>query len=174
MTTEQQRRVVDLLGAAVGRDEANELATILVPFAWEELAQRADLRALEAEVRGDLAAIRGEMVGLKGGLRGEMAELRGEMATLASGLRGDMSELRGDMSELRGEVATLASELRGELSDVREELRGEMAQLRGEMATKAELSSLDERVRDMLPRMIRSNIAAMVGVAGLVLAAGAI
>ncbi len=56
------------------------------------------------------------------------------------------SELKGGMAELRGEVA---------------ELRGEMAELRGE-------------VRSQLPKLIAANIASMLGVAGLVLAAASL
>ena len=60
--------------------------------------------------------------------------------------RGDIAELRGEMAELRGEVA---------------ELRGEMAELRGEVGSQ-------------LTKLIAANIASMIGVAGLVLAAGAV
>jgi hypothetical protein len=44
-------------------------------------------------------------------------------------------------------------------------VRGEMAQLRGEMA------ELRAEVKAQLPRLIAANIASMMGVAGLVLAA---
>ena len=53
---------------------------------------------------------------------------------------------RGDIAELRGEIA---------------ELRGEMAELRGE-------------TRSQLPKLIAANIASMIGVAGVVLAGGAL
>jgi hypothetical protein len=88
------------------------------------------------------------------GVRGEMAELRGEMAELRGELKGDMAGLRGD---LKGDMAGL----RGEMAELRAELKGEMAELRGE-------------VRSMLPKLAATNIASMIGVAGLVLAAGAI
>ena len=57
----------------------------------------------------------------------------------------------------RQDLAALGSELRGEIA----QLRGEMAELRGE-------------VRTQLPKLMAANIASMVGVAGLVLAAGAV
>ena len=53
---------------------------------------------------------------------------------------------RGDIAELRGEIA---------------ELRGEMAELRGE-------------TRSQLPKLIAANIGSMIGVAGVVLAGGAL
>ena len=53
---------------------------------------------------------------------------------------------RGDLAEVKGEIA---------------ELKGEIAELRGDM-------------QSQLARMIAANIASMVGVAGLVLAAVAV
>lgn len=55
------------------------------------------------------------------------------------------AELKGDMAELRGDMA---------------ELRGDMAELRGEY-------------RAQLPKLLAANLASMVGLAGLVLGAGA-
>jgi hypothetical protein len=54
---------------------------------------------------------------------------------------------------------------RGDLAELRGELRGEMAELRGEFA------ELRGEVRSLLPKLVATNIASMVGVAGLVLAA---
>ena len=55
-------------------------------------------------------------------------------------------------------------------------IRGEMAQLRGEMAElraelKAEIGELRVELKSQLPRLYAANIASMIGVAGLVLAA---
>ena len=49
--------------------------------------------------------------------------------------------------------------VRGEIAELRGELKGEIAQLRGE-------------IEAQLPRLYAANIASMIGVAGLVLAAG--
>jgi hypothetical protein len=76
-------------------------------------------------------------------------------------IRGEMAELRGEMSELRGEIAELRAELKGEMSELRADLKGDIVELRGEM-------------RALLPKLIAANIASMVGVSGLVLAAGAL
>jgi hypothetical protein len=57
--------------------------------------------------------------------------------------QGDLVAVRGEIAELRGEIA---------------ELRGDIAEVRGEM-------------KAQLPRLITANIASMIGVAGLVLAA---
>ncbi len=48
--------------------------------------------------------------------------------------------------------------IRGEMAELRAELKGEIAELRGE-------------IRAQLPKLIAANIASMIGVAGLVLAA---
>lgn len=100
--------------------------------------------------QGDITGLRGEMAELRGDLHGEMAELRGEMAELRADLHGGMAELRGEMGELRGEMAELRSELRGDMAALRAHVDG------------------------LVPKMIAANVASMVGVAGLVLAAGAI
>ena len=64
---------------------------------------------------------------------------------------------QSDIAALRGEMA----ELRGEMAELRAELRGEMAELRA-------------HVDSLVPKLIATNVASMVGVAGLVLAAGAV
>ncbi len=68
--------------------------------------------------------------------------------------QGDLVAVRGEMGELRGEMA----ELRGEMAELRAELKGEVAELRTE-------------VRGQLPKLYAANVASMIGVAGLVLAA---
>jgi hypothetical protein len=74
---------------------------------------------------------------------------------------GDLVAVRGEMAELRGEMAELRAELKGEMAELRAEFKGDIIELRGEM-------------RALLPKLIAANIASMVGVSGLVLAAGAL
>jgi hypothetical protein len=88
-------------------------------------------------------------------LEGQGLALRGEMVELGAQLKGEMSELR---TELKGEMSGLRTELNGEMSGLRTELNGEMSDLRTEM-------------HSLLPKLITANIASMIGVAGLVLAA---
>jgi ribosomal protein L29 len=80
---------------------------LLPPVGWHDVATKADLQALRAELRGEMAELRGE-------LRGEIAELRGEMAELRSELRGEMAELRGEIQNtaartLRAMVVTMVA-----------------------------------------------------------------
>ena len=77
-------------------------------------------------------------------------------------VRGEMAELRG---ELKGEIAELRTELRGEMAGLRVELKGEMAELRGE------IGRLDGRITAQLPKLVAANVASVIAVAGLVLAA---
>jgi hypothetical protein len=59
-----------------------------------------------------------------------------------------------DLVGVRGEMP----QIRGEMAELRAELKGEIAELRGE-------------VKAQLPRLIAANIASMIGISGLVLAA---
>ena len=61
---------------------------------------------------------------------------------------------QSDLVAVRGEMAAV----RGEIAELRGELKGEIAELRAE-------------VKAQLPRLVAANIASVMGVAGLVLAA---
>ncbi|MDQ6797179.1 MAG: hypothetical protein M3011_03975 [Actinomycetota bacterium] len=63
------------------------------------------------------------------------------------------------------DLEALGIALRGEMAELRVELRGEMAELRGEMAEPR------GEIKAQLPRLYAANVASMIGVAGLVLAA---
>ncbi len=87
---------------------------------------------------------------------------------------GDVAR-RSDLVAVRGEMAELRGELKGEMAELRVELKGEMAELRGEMAElRGEVAELRGDFRAQLPKLIAANIASMVAVSGLVLAAGAL
>jgi ribosomal protein L29 len=75
---------------------------------------------------------------------------------------------QSDLAAIRGEMAELRGELKGEMAELRAELKGEIAELRGEMA------ELRGELHAQLPKLIAANIASMVGVSGLVLAAAAL
>ena len=52
-------------------------------------------------------------------------------------------------------------------------VRGEMAQIRGEIAgVRSEIAELRGEIKAQVPRLYAANVASMIGVAGLVLAAG--
>ncbi len=126
----------DTLGAVRNLEEAGmdtaqaEAVTRTIRAAASEgAATAADLSEFQAEVRTDIAGIRGEM----DELRGEMAELRAEVRTEIAALRGEMGELRGEMAELRAEVRTDIAGVRGEMGELRADMRAEMEKLRADL-----------------------------------------
>ena len=46
---------------------------------WSDVATKADLAALGAELRGEIGELRGEMMGLEGRLEGRMTGLEGRL-----------------------------------------------------------------------------------------------
>jgi chromosome segregation ATPase len=98
--------------------------------------------------------------------------LRAEMADLKTELRAEMGELRVEMADLKIELRAEMGQLRSEMADLKTELRAEMTGLRGDMARLE--SRLDARIGSQVPKLWAANMASMVGVAGLVLAAGAL
>ena len=84
------------LAQVLGRDEAATLMAHLPPVGWHDVATKRDLDALGAELRGEIAGLRGEMAQQGAGLRGEMvqqgAELRGEIAGLRGEIHQEMSK----------------------------------------------------------------------------------
>jgi hypothetical protein len=70
------------------------------------------------------------------------------------------------------DVESLGTALRAEMIEQRSELGGEMADLRGGMAElRGEMAELRGEIKAQLPRLYAANLASMIGVAGLVLAA---
>jgi hypothetical protein len=92
------------------------------------------------------------------GAAGTLMELLPPVGWADVARQSDLVALRGEMAALRGELKGEIAELRGETAELRGELKGEIAGLRGE-------------IKAQLPRLVTANIASMIGVAGLVLAA---
>lgn len=87
-------------------------------------------------------------------------------------LRQDVEVLKADVAELKADVAEFKRdvvELRHDLIATRLELRAEIVDLRADMVDR--VSRLDTRVNTLFPKLIAANFGAVVGVAGLVLAA---
>jgi hypothetical protein len=87
---------------------------------------------------------------LGGGPAATMMELLPPLGWADVARQSDLVAVRGEMAGIRGEIA----ELRGDMGGI----RGEIAELRGE-------------IKAQVPRLYAANLASMIGVAGLVLAA---
>lgn len=97
--------------AALEPGLGGRVATLMTqgpPFDWSDVARRSDLVALRADVRAEVAALRGEMDARFTAVRGEIAGLRGELG-------GEVGELRGELRELRGELNGRIDGLTGRL-----------------------------------------------------------
>ena len=94
--TEAQRLTLRTsLVAAIGEPATTVLMEAMPPIDYDNLASKADIEVLRAEMNARFVALSAE-------LRGEMAELRSdlraEMATLGGDLRTEMATLRGEMA----------------------------------------------------------------------------
>ncbi len=82
LTEYERLQVLKWFEEAMGPEIGANMMKLVPPVGWGDIATKADLAALGAALRGEMA-----------GLRGEIAELRGEM----TGLRGEMQGLSGQV-----------------------------------------------------------------------------
>ncbi|MYJ12723.1 MAG: hypothetical protein F4078_00020 [Acidimicrobiia bacterium] len=147
MTTSDQKTAFLFSKLAEHTDEETAAALMeRLPPDWSQLATKSDVAALGAE------------------LRGEMAEMRGGMAALGAELRGEMAELRGEMAELRGGMAALGAELRGEMAALSADLGGGITALAGDMV------AMEGRSERRAARDLRTVLFAFAGFALAVMA----
>lgn len=76
ITEYERHRINQWLEEAMGPERAAIMMQLLPPVGWGDIATKADLQTLRAEMHA-----------LDAGLRGEMAELRGDMRSLGADLR---------------------------------------------------------------------------------------
>ena len=96
MTTSDQKTAFLFSNLAEHTDEETAAALMeRLPPDWSQLATKSDVAALGAELRGEMAEMRGGMAALG-------AELRGEMAALSADLGGGITALAGDMVAMEG------------------------------------------------------------------------
>ncbi len=74
------------------------------------------------------------------------------------------TDLRLEMQDLKGEIQEVRNELKGEIADVKTDLAD----------VRIEIQDLRSRVDAQLPKLVTANIASMIGVAGIVITAGAL
>ncbi len=75
----------------------------------------------------------------------------------------------------RTDIEIAKTELRMEMQDIRMEMQDIRLDLKGEMAdVRIEIQDLRSRLDAQLPKLVAANIASMLGVAGIVITAGAL
>jgi Protein of unknown function (DUF1640) len=84
-----------------------------------DLATKADLHELRAELKADMAELRAELRAEIGELR---SDLRAEMGELRVELKAEMGDLRTDNASLRAEMKQLKLETKADLADIKSDL----------------------------------------------------
>jgi hypothetical protein len=120
----ERAKMVTSLAGAIGKEEANVLATALNLDG--QLATRDELRVMEMALRSDMQDMKDE---LKDHFR---SELKSEIGFLRSEFTSEIGSLR---SELKSEIGSLRNDMKTENGSLRSELRLEIAALRTEFTT---------------------------------------
>lgn len=89
------------------------LEAVGVPRKQAEAHVQLYMDSIDVEIatKSDVAELKGEMAALRGEVKGEFAGLRGEVKAEIAELRGEIADLRGDVSTLRSQVTEIKSEL---------------------------------------------------------------
>lgn len=90
-----------LEGAGFSRDQANGAAEAIAEGFSADIATKTDI----AEVKTEIATLRGDMHTEFASLRTEIAGLRGDMNGEVASVRTDIASLRGDISGVRSATA---------------------------------------------------------------------
>ena len=88
-------------------------------FAW----MRADMRAIRADLKGDIGRLEGGLANLRSELKGDIGRLEGGIADLRTELKDDIAVLREGQVELRegqAELRERMAKLEGLLDGLRE------------------------------------------------------
>ncbi|AEB09490.1 coiled-coil domain-containing protein [Desulfobacca acetoxidans] len=88
-----------------------------------ELATKADVADLRAEVKADIANLRAEV-------KEDFANLRAEVKEDIANLRTEIANLR---TEVKGEISNLRTEVKDDLGNLRTEIKTDITRLDGEL-----------------------------------------
>ena len=94
-------------------------ALVIGLFAW----MRGDMRALRAEMKGDVGRLEDGIADLRTELKGDVGKLEGGLTDLRTELKGDLAVLREGQTELRegqAELRERMARLEGLLDGLRE------------------------------------------------------
>lgn len=110
----ERARMITSLAGAIGKDEANVLASALNLDG--QLASRDELRVTEMAIRTDIADLRdnlrSEIASVRDDLRSEIASVRAEIGSVRDDLRAEIGSVRVDVQGLRVELYTVKDELK--------------------------------------------------------------
>ena len=123
-----------------------------VPFDTLKLARKLEASGMTGEMAaGTAAALAEAMGGAEVATKADIADLRAEIVTLRTELKGEINDLRtelkGDINDLRtelkGDINDLRTELKGDISGLRTELKGDISALESRLELKMEVLRRD-------------------------------
>jgi len=89
-------------------EQADGIAEALSTATHEDLATKADVTMLRAELKTDIAELKADIAELRSELKTDIAELR--------------SELKTDIAELKGEIAAVKADLETDIADIKADI----------------------------------------------------
>jgi hypothetical protein len=146
----ERAKMVTSLAGAIGKEEANVLATALNLDG--QLATRDELRVMEMAIRSDMQDLKDE---LKDHFR---SELKSEIGSLRTELKSEIGSLRSDMKTENGS-------LRSEIGSLRNDMKSEIGALRTEFTT--EVRKQTRQLFVALITVVATIFALMAGLLGI-------
>ncbi|MBF0475640.1 MAG: hypothetical protein HQK59_07350 [Deltaproteobacteria bacterium] len=131
-----------------------------------ELATKLDIFELKEITRSDIAEIKVDIAGVKGSIntlremskrdneevRGEMIaailELKGEIKTMREANRAELLEVKGEIKKFEGIINTLDADLKGRMTSLDADLKGRITSLDADL--KGRMTSLDNSLKGEL------------------------
>ncbi len=132
---------LDMKRAGMTQAQAEAIARTII-MAVEPLARRE-----EVATKADLSALRAEMASLKKEIRTDSTALRAEMASLKKETRADSNTLRAEMASLKKETRADSNTLRAEIVSHKAETKADLASLEKNLEIK--IATLHTRIESM-------------------------
>ena len=132
------------------------LSNIVNEEAVEEMLSYFPARDVEEPVTKEI--LHAELALVRTELHTEIAQVRVEIADLRTELKDDIAELRTEIAQVRSEMTAMGSQLRSEMTAMGSQLQGEM-------------TTLEQRLIDRINSAQRWNIATMIALAVMLIAA---
>jgi len=140
VTEEQRRALFERVREHLDEDTATLLLEVTVP-ANVDLATRADIQELRAEMLWNFTQFEGRLTGRMTELDGRMTSLEGRMTSLEGRLTERITELDG---RLTAQITELDGRLTAQITELDGRLTAQITQLDGRLT--AQITELDGRV----------------------------